>query len=748
MNARTNSVGIDLSSCFAKAGIFYNKEFRKIELTEEDIRSDLNEVFEILKLKIEKFHDKVGLSSSCKQIQLNFFPQNQDFKIKTNPEEIFTSIFKNAKEKAEKLLSSQVKNVVISVPVFLSYSQRKAIYDTAKLAGYDEILILNSTTAAAISYGHGIKTPSKKSYLIYNLGGKTLNLTLFNIENGSIDVLCSSSHPGLGGQMIDRFIFEHILKKIENSSGQRIFPNMDFSHLLLGECEKAKIRLTDHLESCHEIILNDTKYPFKLTRKEFEEVGDSFFNKTIQPINSLIENIGLSKTKIEEVILVGRNTFIPKIQSLLSEYFYGNQLNEHVGEAVLFGTCLQGAILSRTETNSILKYSDTANIKYSLKILTLNEEILEICIKPLDKLPSENNVIIKEHLLKQELRFDLTENEIKIFSVELKTSEYVQTEVHLSIDLNGFVRIKIKSLRKNGQFDFHELMEENKNKLGSPAHLVSKNDNDPSERKFQLEAKCSDLKIKLASKRKNSLVYLELGKSIDELADSIKSSKLNDLSNEEFRLNLKTIQTNFIDVIQDIWCEISEKFSYLTQPSNFNLENVKDLNNNRDFAKMKDQINEKLNCIEIEYRNLVVSIEDMQKFGYIYRYLKNELNDLERKKDLENSINMNQIINSMKLLKLDLEFIKKCLKHDENSLKQIKHLVDSWYSHYKITDLEFTSDIFKLCVDRENLKISKMDFYDKLNECFLKNEKNEKMRSNFKYMHDTLVNQCMHLILD
>ena len=135
MNAQAY-VGIDLISCFAKAGIFYNKEFRKIEIT-EDIRSNLMEVFEVLKLKIEKNHEKIGFNSSCNQIQLNFFPQNQDFKMKTNPEEAFTSIFKNAKEKAEKLLSSQVKNVVISVPVFLSYSQRKSIYNTAKLAGYD-----------------------------------------------------------------------------------------------------------------------------------------------------------------------------------------------------------------------------------------------------------------------------------------------------------------------------------------------------------------------------------------------------------------------------------------------------------------------------------------------------------------------------------------------------------------------------------------------------------------------------------
>jgi len=348
---------------------------------------------------------------------------NRDGKIKLqvdsgeqfSPEEITSIVLRKLKESSEKHLGKEVTGAVISVPNGFTDSQRQATIDAVFLAGFNNYLLLNETTAAAIAYAYDKKIENTINILVYDLGGYYLNLSIIKIRNGVVEVISARSYPELGGQIYDFRMAEYLLKKIENSSNQNISKSPKVIQTLLVECEKAKRNLSNSLESYHEIdsLFEDDgeEFSFEFNREEFENINDDLFKQTISHVKRMIEDSQLEKKQIDEILLIGGSTRIPKIQLLLLEFFDGKAVNQtmNANETVVYGAAIQAAFLSghKLKTNNGSKFLDNVNRKFSLKLFDNNDEdLIEFLLKENHSLPLNQTFVLKKNLISTLFRFE------------------------------------------------------------------------------------------------------------------------------------------------------------------------------------------------------------------------------------------------------------------------------------------------------------------------------------------------------
>ena len=267
------------------------------------------------------------------------------------PEEVSATVLQKMKATAEAFLGHTVKDAVITVPAYFNDSQRQATKDAGAIAGLNVLRIINEPTAAALAYGlDRVGTGGgAKNVLIFDCGGGTHDLSILSLDDGVFEVKSTAGDTHLGGEDFDNALVSYCCDEFRKKTKCDISGNPRALRRLRTVCERAKRTLSSATQATIEVdsLFEGHDFQTTLTRAKFESMCESFFRRTIAPLDGLIRDAKMDKGQIDEIIMVGGSSRIPKIRQLLSDYFGGKKLNDSVNpdEAVAYGATVQAHIL-------------------------------------------------------------------------------------------------------------------------------------------------------------------------------------------------------------------------------------------------------------------------------------------------------------------------------------------------------------------------------------------------------------------
>jgi len=392
-------IGIDLGTTYSCVGVFKNKRVEIIandqgnritpsyvaftpddggRLIGDAAKNQLttnpeNTVFDVKRLIGREFSDKT-VQSDIKHLPFAVVEKNKkpNVKVQINrddtktftPEEISAMVLTKMKEVAEAYLGKKVTHAVVTVPAYFNDAQRQATKDAGTIAGLQVLRIINEPTAAAIAYGLD-KKEGEKNILVFDLGGGTFDVSILTIDNGVFEVVATNGDTHLGGEDFDQNVINYFVKvfakkhsKPDDEGNAAVDKNAlrkDHRAMqkLRREVEKAKRALSAahqaeiEIESFYEGI----NFKEKITRAKFEELNNELFQSTLKPVKKVLEDADLKKDQIDEIVLVGGSTRIPKIQTIVKKFFNEKEPSRGINpdEAVAYGAAVQGGVLSGEE---------------------------------------------------------------------------------------------------------------------------------------------------------------------------------------------------------------------------------------------------------------------------------------------------------------------------------------------------------------------------------------------------------------
>jgi heat shock 70kDa protein 1/6/8 len=375
------AIGIDLGTTYSCVGVFINdkveiisnKSNNKItpsvvylneseKIIGDEAKTKLNQnpyntIYNVKRLMGRKYSDdtiqnnkeyfKYNITSKDERPSISI-PFDGDNTRQFYPEEISAMILKEMKEIAEKYLNCNVKKAVITVPAYFTNAQREATKNAGVIAGLEVLSIINEPTAASMAYGFDQDDDINKNVLIYDFGGGTLDVSLLQISNGKYDVKAVSGNTYFGGEDFTNKLVVHISSLIQEKYDIDIIKNNDLYFSVKKECEKAKKNLSVSLKTKIEIksIINNEDFIMYITREQFEQLCDDLFQNALKPVKQVLDDTNMFRISVNEIILVGGSSRIPKIQKLLIDYFSNffsaRQLNKSVDfdKAVAYGAAI------------------------------------------------------------------------------------------------------------------------------------------------------------------------------------------------------------------------------------------------------------------------------------------------------------------------------------------------------------------------------------------------------------------------
>ncbi|TKA23001.1 Heat shock protein SSB [Salinomyces thailandicus] len=321
-----------------------------------------NTVFDVKRLIGRRFDDptvkkdteswpfKVVDEGNNPKVQVEYLGEQKTF----SPQEISAMVLGKMKEVAEVKLGKKVEKAVVTVPAYFNDNQRQATKDAGAISGLNVLRIINEPTAAAIAYGLGAgKSDKERNVLIYDLGGGTFDVSLLHIQGGVFTVKATA---GDVRSDFDSALVEHFKKEFQRKTKKDLSGDPRALRRLRTACERAKRTLSNGTQTAIEIdsLFDGEDFNANITRARFEEINGKAFNGTIQPVDQVLKDANIEKSKVDDIVLVGGSTRIPRIQKLLSDFFNGKKLEKSINpdEAVAYGAAVQAGILSGKATSA------------------------------------------------------------------------------------------------------------------------------------------------------------------------------------------------------------------------------------------------------------------------------------------------------------------------------------------------------------------------------------------------------------
>merc|ERR1712223_1975838 len=297
---------------------------------------------------------KVIERSTKPMIEVEYKNETKTF----TPEEISAMVLTKMKETAEAYLGHEIKDAVVTVPAYFNDSQRQATKDAGVICGLNVLRIINEPTAAAIAYGLDKKKGSAEcNVLIFDLGGGTFDVSILTIEEGIFEVKSTAGDTHLGGDDFDNRMVDHFVKEFQRKHKKDMSANKRAVRRLRTACERAKRTLSASAQANIEIdsLFEGIDFYTSVTRARFEELCADLFRGTLEPVEKSLRDAKMDKSAINDIVLVGGSTRIPKIQKLISDFFNGKDLNKSINpdEAVAYGAAVKAAILTGEQHESV-----------------------------------------------------------------------------------------------------------------------------------------------------------------------------------------------------------------------------------------------------------------------------------------------------------------------------------------------------------------------------------------------------------
>ena len=337
-------------------------------------------IYDVKRLIGRKFHEK-EVQHDAKFLPYEIIDHESKAYIRTSfkgqvktfsPEQVSAMVLEKMKEIAEKYLTKEVKNAVVTVPAYFNDSQRQATKDAGTISGLNVLRIVNEPTAAAMAYGLN-KKGKEMTILVFDLGGGTFDVSILSIEDGVFEVMSTRGDTHLGGEDFDQRVMDYYVKLIRGKYNKDISKDKKALQKLKREVEKGKRALSVLPQTTIEIddFFDGEDFSETLTRAKFEELNNDLFKKTLTPVQLALEDADMKKHEIDEIVFVGGSTRIPKIQSLVRDYFNGKEPNRGINpdEAVAYGAAVQGGVLCGDES-----IADTGVLLLDVAPLTLGIE--------------------------------------------------------------------------------------------------------------------------------------------------------------------------------------------------------------------------------------------------------------------------------------------------------------------------------------------------------------------------------------